>query len=1115
MKRQIFWLTVFSTFAFGADTIYAWGYGDILEAALNAVKMTLSTDDYKGIFKLALLFSIIIAMISTMRFGIKSDLLSIPKIIIFSGLVSALFITSRIDVVVTDRTTNRSVLVEDVPWAVAKPMVWFSGIEKTIGEVMEGTFTIPNSLNYTNSGFLTPLGVMDTATKWRIRDPYLLMSVNNYIFDCVVPDINIGYKNIATLANSQTLWSDLGDANPALVTRIFSSTDTSGTLVTCTDAYTAISGQLTAYIDSDAMDALGKALGGYTAAQVSTILGSASNYLTGYTGTSSAFLLQSIMTTQFSDTYTNYAVANGIDGRAMSYGVGKGEQTAQANMIISGVLGNRYLPVIKGVLVVILAALTPILALLMLTPMFFKVTSGYLLTMIWLGLWHIGEIILNMVVMTKASSYLRTTTVDGVPTIVTKPIVDSSYIDYVNMASSMYWMIPTIAGIVVGGFSWMAFQSMTGGMTAKTARGEQAATEVGSGNASFGNINANNSSMNKHDYTRTNSIGMSESFLNTMIQRMGEDYRNMNTNLSRQNIRIGGRDYSGLLNAQQQGDTQVLPQGGTATDMKGNTFRAGRNAVLDQRGRPVTGDFELTDRQSNTSVSVKMAGGKVLEEESKLPEGATMKTNHQGNEDIRTVRSSDGSSFISWKMAPDGHHRVIAAKLPLAASTLAGMTGSRSTAEEKSKAFNRAVGALFSGGHVDSEKASTVAQAVYADAKGSGESRTQTEATSRNIVASSVESTAEGFTESGDRVFSGVHELKDTDTGSVKGGVELKLDSDNAILGKLTGWLTGLSAEVKGGYERIWADQEGFTVKTADGKMYRLDYTKDFRDTLNRNIAKSVADQSAVTGTETKTHTETDSSSEGKESGSSYSVTGTRQSGFNYAEALKESYTDLLFKQAAVTDQRALYDALEEIMYENKGLAPLKGEDGREMVYIDANNAQRPLMSVEAEVFKLVQNDKEEMDRLKEKLHQRAGIDETKIGSMGVDPSGAAGRDRVMQQGQAAMRDAARLEGQEIKSRDDIKDVDPREGMDKNIVNDMNMEFDRSAVRAQDSSRTKKEVYEAIKKDLDRGAPIDMENERMENPRFIYHENKETKNRDAKNSEFEEMAKRLREESFD
>ena len=33
----------------------------------------------------------------------------------------------------------------------------------------------------------------------------------------------------------------------------------------------------------------------------------------------------------------------------------------------------------------------------------------------------------------------------------TKPLVESTALDYINMISSMYWMVPTIGGLIVGG----------------------------------------------------------------------------------------------------------------------------------------------------------------------------------------------------------------------------------------------------------------------------------------------------------------------------------------------------------------------------------------------------------------------------------------------------------------------------------------------------------------------------------------------------------------------------------------------------------------------------------------------------------------------------------------
>lgn len=61
-----------------------------------------------------------------------------------------------------------------------------------------------------------------------------------------------------------------------------------------------------------------------------------------------------------------------------------------------------------------------------------------MLTMLmWLATWHLGEIILNHLVSVKAQGVIDAYA-DSTLTSMTKPLVESTSLDYINMISSMY-----------------------------------------------------------------------------------------------------------------------------------------------------------------------------------------------------------------------------------------------------------------------------------------------------------------------------------------------------------------------------------------------------------------------------------------------------------------------------------------------------------------------------------------------------------------------------------------------------------------------------------------------------------------------------------------------------
>lgn len=514
MKKIVLILS-FCAMAIGAEAniIYAWGYADILSEALRAAKMIIDSSDYRVYFKIAVFVGILTAIIMILKMKQNADPLLIFKVWFLGVAVYSVFLVQTIDVQVKESSMGSGIpeVITGVPWAIGKPFIWFTGSENSIGAILESAYSVINpeypNVSYTSTGFMGPFQVVQSAMNHRILDQFLFQSVDNYIIDCVVPDVKTGYKDIATLSYSNTLWADLGGTSPSRVTMYYDNSS-EGVLKTCTDAYSSLTTKLSEYTQptGQGFDTITKGLSGYSADQVNTALGSSSKFFMNYSTTGSNMLLQSAISNQFSDTYAS----NG----GTTYGAAKADQTMQANMIIQGVLGTSYLPVMKGILVTIFASTTIFLPLLMVTQAFGKVFLGYILVFFWLSIWHIAEQMLHMIIMIKSSAYIQSISNGGV-SIATSPDVYNSFNHYANMAASNYWMIPTIAAFVVGGFSLMTFAGIAA--ATKTNAGSAAggtASEMSGGNANLGSLSKDNRSGNKSDFVNSSTYGANTTMSN-------------------------------------------------------------------------------------------------------------------------------------------------------------------------------------------------------------------------------------------------------------------------------------------------------------------------------------------------------------------------------------------------------------------------------------------------------------------------------------------------------------------------------------------------------------------------------------------------------------------------
>lgn len=180
MKRIIVLFLLLTSYLAAAETVYAWGYGDLMLETFKVVKYIFSINEFQDVWKVA----VIVGMLSgtIMMLTPNPDYLRLPKIIIFSVGIYTIFITAKIDIQVEDKADpTNSGFVANVPWAVGWPFAFFSTLEYRMGTMYETATTIPDGMKYSDSGFFTPVSIFSAATKHKIVSPYIFSNLNTYI----------------------------------------------------------------------------------------------------------------------------------------------------------------------------------------------------------------------------------------------------------------------------------------------------------------------------------------------------------------------------------------------------------------------------------------------------------------------------------------------------------------------------------------------------------------------------------------------------------------------------------------------------------------------------------------------------------------------------------------------------------------------------------------------------------------------------------------------------------------------------------------------------------------------------------------------------------------------
>lgn len=889
--KKIALLLLLAPLAFSAETIYAWGYGDILGESLKMVKYMLSYSGYNDMWKLVLLLSSFVGTI-TMMFP-NSDPFKLPKIFFISTGVWAMFVTAKIDVYIDDKVNaNNSMTILQVPWAVGYPFALFSQFEKVSGETYEIATSTPAGINYTNSGFFTPVSIFKTASEHKIVNPTLNQNLDNYIIDCVMPDIESGYKDYGTLISSTNVWSYIGNTNPATFV-LYKKDDGTQELKGCDNFYNTINTAMNDYIANEGMEFLGHAIGITSSTAISSLLGTSASWMLGASKSATSTLLQTTSINMFNESFKRYTMVNGVSDQSTAYYAAKGEQQAQANMVISGILGSKYVPIIKGILTTIVAGLTPLIALLTLTPLGLKTFLGYITILMWLSLWHVGDIILNHIISVKAQAAVSSVSSDI--TFAVKGIMDTQTTDYINMASSMYWMVPTIAMLLVTGMSIMTLNGMSGGMTQRSARGENAGTEMAGGDMKFGNIQHSTYRANQFDGMNSHKSG--NSFIQQDMAGKSENGNFTGSGLNQNDTNLGGRNASmlsqidnAMLNRQMgnigegfgstssnltgSGNWQNVGNGSfvskasnTYTDNNGNMVTANTGSIMKQEGgsmKPYSGTFAFSGKDENgNNVNLESAeymNGNLIKHKATDDTGVAIETSKLGG--IETSNYSIGGTKVTTVKEGSGKEMVTGAVID-------GQTYSKE--DMSAIAFNRGVVQnasnikQHSNGQGNTELTSEQHQAIGATATQQLKSTGTTTTAQEQYLKSTSNVTGRELMEAyRNNVSQGNGTDKTDTTGDNKSahvGASAKIDSSNSILGKAFSFVTGASGQVDAGAKYEMSNSDQLKITRSNGETKSFDLSESDKKAWNETFGKNIAEGKTTTGTsqDSKTGTDTES----------------------------------------------------------------------------------------------------------------------------------------------------------------------------------------------------------------------------------------------------------------
>ncbi|MGI7377884.1 conjugal transfer protein TraG N-terminal domain-containing protein [Campylobacter coli] len=405
MKR--FYFLFFSTlffapsFLFGAtniansNLIYTWGYGDVMNEIMQAVKGITTETDY--IVNAALAISLLLFSIKKAMDGQTNPVFEFGKMFMLFAVVWYMFLRAPNDnnhrFMIHDEVTSKDYVISQIPIGIGKSFALMTQFEKVILEAMEKHFTTPQSTNFSNAGLGFSLQVMSTlpSVKLSAIDATLQKNIDFYFRNCVSVGILLNQQGRNLFQNSDNLIQDLftNIGNGSQLTPLFENNNNieKQSVVPCSDA----GPQIVEMIKNDTDEAMKihAALLGMAndmANYEQKFLGAAQIY-NEQAVSARSYLQQSMIMLASQDAIINTAKSVGLNPASVAANTAYADQQFYASMQAQGHLAQTYLPLAKAYLTAIIIGLSWLVALLSIVFGSYAHIKMFFTLCIWIVLW--------------------------------------------------------------------------------------------------------------------------------------------------------------------------------------------------------------------------------------------------------------------------------------------------------------------------------------------------------------------------------------------------------------------------------------------------------------------------------------------------------------------------------------------------------------------------------------------------------------------------------------------------------------------------------------------------------------------------------------------------------
>ncbi|MCV3418226.1 conjugal transfer protein TraG N-terminal domain-containing protein [Campylobacter lari] len=371
--------------------IFTWGYGEVANDILQAIKGITSGADYMVKIVMAIaFFTFAIKKVMDER---TSPIFEFGKMIFIMVIIWQCFLRAPNDAqhryMIHDNVTGKDYIVSQVPLGIGLTFSFMSRMEDSITKAMEKFYSTPQSTNFSNAGFgFTLRSTMDLPDLELSQfSPRTQKNLDLFFRNCVIYGMDLNKGRMDTnFRHSDNLYEDLFEIGQGSQLTLYFGEKDKGNIRSCTQVGALIKqdlGSLAPKIET----IHARILGSKDENAYRTSMQGVWEIFSGQATQARSQLMQAMLINASRDSLINTAKMVGLDPNAVATNTAVAEQNFMSSMLTQGMMAQTYLPLAKAYLTVLIIGLSWIMALLSIMFGDLRHIKMFFTLCIWIVLW--------------------------------------------------------------------------------------------------------------------------------------------------------------------------------------------------------------------------------------------------------------------------------------------------------------------------------------------------------------------------------------------------------------------------------------------------------------------------------------------------------------------------------------------------------------------------------------------------------------------------------------------------------------------------------------------------------------------------------------------------------